>query len=396
MGVFLLRQVDRETGVELTRCAAPNVLAYEGLPHLLHQLFPPYDAAPAFELGISGATTAYPHGRPNPGGGAVFGPDLTFADCTGPGANEGGGYTDAMRAALGYERHAVGFTVSREADGGALVAPEVAFSNDQTWTPQDASAWDRPWTADEIEQPPPEWSPKESWEPTVGYPWQRPRKRCGKTCNPADPNECLEAFMHAWDSSGALNWLCDFRKLGGFPITLAFLADSTRSKLIAAAQFRAPVLLRPGTSLHVRYQARVYGQVTADFAVRLAQAAFTTTAARYDAIYARPLLDSAPRITRRTRYADLAPHLPPAFPALALSHWSDVAGPPPALVSVTVPTWQNPTTAAIGPLNGLAVFGAVGGAYELMWVTPVDPPVTVAAGAALRVPDGVRFVLEGV
>ena len=40
-------------------------------------------------------------------------------------------------------------------------------------------------------------------------------------------------------------WLCDFRRIGGFPVTLAFLFDASRNKLIAAAQFRTPVLLRP-------------------------------------------------------------------------------------------------------------------------------------------------------
>src|SRR5690606_31905230 len=129
MGVFLVRQVDRDSGVEIVRFAARNFLANEGISHVLRQLFPPYDAAVAFQIGVTGATTGYPNSRPNSGGGAAFGPTLTFAQCTAAGANEGGAYTDAMRSSFGYSRQAVAFTASLEADGGALVSPEVEFPN---------------------------------------------------------------------------------------------------------------------------------------------------------------------------------------------------------------------------------------------------------------------------
>jgi hypothetical protein len=396
MGTFLVRQVDRVTGTELTRFAAPNFLALEGLPHLLHQVFPPYDAPLALQLGASGPTLFYPEGRPNPGGGVAFGPELTFADCTGPEANEGGGYTDAMRSSFGYARRAVSFTASREADGGAVASPEVEFPNEHEWLPQPTADWDQPWTPDEVEQPPPAWTPKQPWEPEVGFPWQRPRKRCGVTCDPLQPDDCLPAYMHEWEPNGDLDWLCDVRKLGGFPITLAFLADSSRDKLVAAAGFRAPVLLRPGTTLYVRYQARLFGPITADFALRFARLAFNAGGSRYDTIYCRPVLQSAPPITRRTTYADVAAHFPAALAAQPLASWTYNAGPPRQMTSDTVPQWTNSSGQAIGPLAGLAVYGEVGAASELMWVTPLTPPVTIAAGDTLRVPDGAQFVLESV
>jgi hypothetical protein len=40
------------------------------------------------------------------------------------------------------------------------------------------------------------------------------------------------------------------------------------------------------------------------------------------------------------------------------------------------------------------VYGLVGGSNELMWITPIDPLVSVPAGDVLRVPNKVRLVLE--
>ncbi|MBW7905267.1 MAG: hypothetical protein LC135_05495 [Phycisphaerae bacterium] len=394
MGEFVLRQVDAESGRELTRFVASNFLAYEGLRYVLRQIFPPYDAAMTFQLGVCGATTG---DRPNPGGGATFGPELTFAQCTNANANEGGCYTQGMRTSFGYARHNVAFTASLEADGGALICPEATFPNNHSWSPQAVSAWDFPWTPDDVEQPPPEWTPKESWEPEVGYPWQRPRKRCHEDCDPYDPQNCLRSYMHTWDSTGELDWLCDFRKMGGFPITMAFLADSSRSKLVAAAGFRAPILLRPGTSLHARYQARIFGsRLSRDFALRFAKYAFEKTGSRYTTISCRPLLTSAPKITRRTTYAEIEPHFASVFAAVALATWNYVAGPPPRVESASTPQWTNGSGAALGPFGGLAVFGSVGGGNELMWVTPIDPPVSVQNGDTLRVPSKVKFQLDGV
>jgi hypothetical protein len=242
-----------------------------------------------------------------------------------------------MRTSFGYARQALNFTASMEADGGGFLSQEVTFPNNHSWTPQAAGDWDFPWTPEEVEQPPPEWTPKESWEPEIGYPWQRPRKRCGTDCDPYNPNVCLRPYMYQWDPSGELDWLCDFRKMGGFPITLAFIADTSRNKLVAAAAFRAPVLLRPGTSLHVIYQARIFGRITRDFALRYAKYAFQKTGSRYTTIYCRPLLATAPAVTRRTTYADLAPFFHAHFAAAALSSWTYVAGPPPRVESATAP-----------------------------------------------------------
>ena len=396
MGAFLVRHLDLDSGVQLAHFTVPNLLAYEGIEYVYRQLFPPYQGAMTFQIGVAGPTLSYPNDRPNTGGGVVFGPTLTFAQCTDANANEGGCYTSGMRSSFGYARQAVAFTASLEADGGALVSPEVTFPNNHAWTPQAASAWDLPWTPDQIEQPPPEWTPKESWEPEVGYPWQRPRKRCGTDCDPENPNICIYPYMHQWDASGELDWLCDFRKMGGFPITLAFLADSSRSKLIAAAAFRAPVLLRPGTALHIRYQARIFGMISRDFAYRLARYAFGKTGNRYDTLYCRPVLASLVKPTRRTMYDEVSPHFHAHFGQFALPSWTYVAGPPPRVESSNTPQWTNTSGAAIGPFGWLAVYGSVGGSNELMWLTSIDPPVSVPNGETLRVPNKVKFQLDGV
>ena len=376
---------------------ARHVLAWEGIEHVYRQIFPPYDVPMNFRLGVCGATVSYPYTSPNPAGGAGFGPELTFADCTGPAANEGGCYTDGMRSSFGYSRQSVSFIAGLEADGGAFASQEVAFPNNHDWTPQPAGDWDLPWTPDEIEQPPPEWTPKESWEPVVGYPWQRPRKRCGTQCDPDDESNCVYSYMHRWDDTGELDWLCDFRRIGGFPVTLAFLFDASRNKLIAAAQFRTPVLLRPGTSLYVMYKARIAGRrLSRDFALRFAQFAFAHGGSRYDAILCRPVLAEAPESTRRTTYADLTGFFDPDFGPVPLASWTFVAGPPPHVVSATIPQWVNTTGRTLGPFGGLAVYGTVGTSNELMWVTPIDPPVSVPASDTLRVPDGVKFQLDGV
>jgi hypothetical protein len=403
MGAFLVRHVDIASRAELARFAAPNVLAYEGIEYVCRQLFPPYQAAMTFALGMAGPTARAREMRPNEAAGDVpFGPKLTFAHCTDANANEGGCYTNAMRTSFGYVRRAVAFAAAMETDGGTIVSPEVTFPNDHSWTPQDAADWDFPWTPDIIEQPPPEWTPRQSWEPVVGYPWQRPRKRSGTDCDPNDPDNCLYPYMHPWDASGELDWLADFRKMGGFPVTLAFLADSSRSKLIAAAVFAAPVLLRPGTALHVIYQARIFGRITRDFAVRFATYAFEKAGSRYATIYCRPLLAAAPAFTRRTTYADVSPFFHAHFGAVALPSWTYVPyaqGPPevlPHVESATAPQWTNTSGAAIGPFGGLAVYGLVDGENELMWVTRIDPPVSVPNGDSLRVPDKARFQLDGI
>jgi len=177
---------------------------------------------------------------------------------------------------------------------------------------------------------------------------------------------------------------------------LAFLADSSRSKLIAAAAFRAPVLLRPGTALHIRYQARIFGMISRDFAYRLARYAFGKTGNRYDTLYCRPVLASLVKPTRRTMYDEVSPHFHAHFGQLALPSWTYVAGPPPRVESSNTPQWTNTSGAAIGPFGWLAVYGSVGGSNELMWLTSIDPPVSVPNGETLRVPNKVKFQLDGV
>jgi len=404
MGEFVVRHVDRESGAELARFAVRNILAYEGIEHVYRQIFPPYDAAMTFKIGVCGATVSYPYTSPNPAGGAAFGPELTFAQCTDENANEGGCYSNEMRSSFGYSRRAVSFAASMEADGGGFVTQEVTFPNNHSWSPQPAGDWDLPWTEDIIEQPPPEWAPKQSWEPEVGYPWQRPRKRCYEQCDPYDPDNCVPSYMQQWDDTGELDWLCDFRKMGGLPITLAFLADTSRSKLVAAAAFRTPVLLRPGTTLHVRYQARIFGgrELTRDFAYRFARYAFAKAGKRYDTIYCRPVLAEAPTPNRRMTYDKIEPHFHPHFQPVALADWTYVAGPPPRVESSGVPQWTNTSGASVGPFRWLAVWGwrlkvPFGTPNEeLMWVTPIDPPVSVPDGDTLRVPSKVRFQLDGI
>lgn len=402
MGAFVVQLVDRATRRPLVRFLAPNVLAYEGMQYVYRQMFPTCEDAMTFALGVSDPLGRAKELRPNPATGEVpFGPALTFAQCTAAAANEGGGYTAGMRDSFGYSRKTVTFTAAPEADGGALACPVQEFPNGHEWLPQDGDDWDLPWTADQIEQPPPAWTPRASWEPVVGYPWQVPRKRSA-TESGGDPLVYVYSYMHEWDSSGDLDWLYDFRKMGGFPITMAFLADSSRSKLIAAALFAGHVLLRPGLSVHVAYQARIGGLITRDFALRFAKYAFQQTGSRYDTIYCRPLLDTAPTFTRRTTYADVSPHFHASFAAVALSSWSYVpydAGPPvvlPRVESSSAPEWTNSTGSQVGPFRGLAVYGTISSVPELMWVADFAEPVSVPNGDTLRVPDKVQFRLEGV
>jgi len=393
MGAFVVQLVERDTRRLLTRFVAPNVLAYEGLEYVYRQMFPTHADPMTFVLGVSDPLARTEDLRPNPASGSVsFGPGLTFAQCTGGDANEGGCYTNEMRDSFGYSRKTVTFTAALEADGGALACPVQEFPNEHDWTPQAAGDWDLPWTPNVIEQAPPEWSPRKDWEPVVGYPWQKPRKR-STTESGGSPEQYLYSYMHEWDSTGALDWLYDLRKMGGFPITLAFLADSSRSKLVAAALFRGHVLLRPGLTLYVQYQARIGGLITREFALRFAKYAFQQTGSRYDVIYCRPLLDTAPTFTRRTTYADVSPHFPADFAAVALSSWSYTA---PRIESSSAPEWLNSGGSAAGPFRGLAIYGTITGTPELMWVADFDEPVSVPNGDTLRVPGKVQFRLEGV
>jgi hypothetical protein len=378
------------------------MLCYEGIEAVYRQLFPAYQDPIYFQLGICGANARGKPDRPNEAAGDVpFGHHLTFANCTDGGANEGGCFSDAMRTSFGYARQPLTFAAALEADGGGAIAAEATFPDQHAWTPQAAADYDFPWTVNDVEQPPPEWSPRAPWEPVVGYPWQRPRKRCNWDFG-GDPVQYLYSYMYQWDPTGAHDWLCDFRKMGGFPITLAFLADASREKLIAATTFRAAVLLRPGATIHLPYRARFCGLVTRDFALRFAKYAFQQAGDRYTAIYCRPLLATAPAFTRRTTYAALAPYFHTHFAAVAIAAWDYVpyaVGPPevlPRVESADAPTWANTSGGALGPFGGVAVYGTVGSSEELMWITPINPAVSVPDGDSLRVADKVRFRLDSV
>lgn len=282
MGEFLVRQVERTSGQLVGAFTVPNFVADEALEQLYRQIFPPYGEAMTFVLGVAGPDTSGPHDRPQgSGAGKPADKNLTWSDCTDTDANEGGCYTDAMRTSFGYARRSVAFTASRVSEGGQFESDEYTFPNEHAWTPQDGADWDNPDTEDTIEQPPPEWNAWKYPEPVVGYPWQYPRKLCSDIGTP--PNQ-RESYMGQWAPDGTLDWLCDFRKIGGFPITMALLGDGEQSKLVAAGVFRRPVLLWPGTTLYVRYRARIFSSdslMSGAFAERFARFAFEKTGSRY-------------------------------------------------------------------------------------------------------------------
>ncbi|MEW6249209.1 MAG: hypothetical protein AB1716_01055 [Planctomycetota bacterium] len=142
--------------------------------------------------------------------------------------------------------------------------------------------------------------------------------------------------------------------------------------------------------------------ITRDFMLRFARFAFAKEGQRYDALYCRPVLASAPVSNRRTTYANVEPHFAPEFAAIALPDWSYVpysAGPPevlPLIRTTAVPLWTNNTGAALGPFGYLAVCGTVSGAPELCWLTRIDPAVSVPPGETLRVPAGITFHMDAV
>jgi len=209
--------------------------------------------------------------------------------------------------------------------------------------------------------------------------------------------------MKTWQPSRTLDWLYDFRKLGGFPITCAWLGDETHEELVAAALFAAPVQLWPGCTLYLRYSARLHsvdGRATGAFLERCARYAFGHAGSRYSAIYVRPALATAPAPRRTRTYAEYEAHSDTDLPAVALSSWTYVpyaVGPTWPYIKSVALSWTNETAAsALGPLGYLVVWGVVGGTEELMWVTPLDAPVTLAPDDELTVSNGVRFQLDGV
>jgi hypothetical protein len=392
MGEFIATLVDRRSGLVLKRQVAANLIPQEGMQFVYGQIFPPYQAAMSLQMGVCGATD---EGRPNEGGGLSFDHLLTHADVSNwgsggdDGANEGGAYTSEMAASFGYARIALTFDAQLRAEGGELEASPVAeFTNDHSWEPQDGDDWDDPTTSPQKEQPPPEWKGVITQLcPDVGYPWHWPRKLC------ADRGTSL-AYMKTWDSSGDLDWLCDFRKIGAFPITMAFIARSLANKVIAATKFRDPILLRPGCVLYVEYRARIDGNVTDDFAHRWTRFGFEGAGVRYTSIYCRPLLGASLH-PRRASYADAATKFHTGFGAVELPVWEYNAGTPPFMTSAKKPEWINQTGAEVSPFNGLAVYGVASGTEELMWVAR-HAPIVVPKDNVLRYPSKVKFTLESV
>lgn len=397
MGEFICRIVDRASGRTLSRFRVPNLLAYEGYQSIYQLMFPTFISQFNFSCKISGATD---QGRPNAGGGLTFDENLTLAQVGGwgtgsDGGNQGGGYT-AAHATSFSTACASGlvpvFTASMKADGGFFESQEMEFANGHSWTPQAESAWDNPGTTPLVEQAPPEWYGKAPDDPEVKYPWHWPRKLC------ADVGTSL-AYMKTWDGTGALDWLCDFRKISGFPITLAFFnrVQIGGGKLLGVAKFSGDVHLRPGQSLFVKYQGRIDGDnISRDFAIRYAKYAFEKTGSRYSAIYVRPLLFGAPTMARTRVYSDYSPHFHAHFTQVNLTSWTYNAGTPPYLTS-NAPTWTNSSGSELGPFVGFAVYGDVGGTgtLELMFVTTIDQTL-VPDGDVLRIPTGVRFLLRNI
>lgn len=399
MGEFLVRIIDQESGRVLSRFAVPNLIAHEGAPRILRRIFPPVGSGVTYALGVCGVTVNGAEESPNIAGGFAFDANLTFADVTGIVANEGGCYTDGMRTSFGYSRQNVTFTTVMESDGGAFYTDDIIFSNNHQWVPQPKEDWDFPWTPNDIEQAPPEWQRKFSWEPEVGYPWQQPRKKCTTDCENSSGGVCSDSYMHFWDNTGELDWLCDFRKISGFPITMLFLADTIDDKLIAAARFRRPILLRPGCDLQVAYRARIFGRNTSrDFAFRLADYAFGNNGSRYAVIYCRPVLSSI-TVSRKTTYAQIEAHFHSNLEPIGLPLWTVQTGPPPVIQSDNFPEWENTAGKTLGPFRYIAVYGEVGlvgGPKELMWVTKIDPEITLENGDWLKIPSGLKFWLEGI
>lgn len=385
MGEFLVRLEDKESGIILHEEVAKNVFALEGAHVVYHALFPPYpDFGASFLMGICGATD---ESRPNPGGGLSFDPELTFADCTTEAtANESGGYQTEMHNSFGYSRQVPVFVASRRGGGGEILCQEIEFQNDHVWTPQDSIDWDDPNTSD-IEQPPPKWFKRHPNEPDIGYPWHRPRKLCSEFGFPT----IVRSYMYTWQTDDSLDYLCDFRRMSSFPVSLAFI--SAGSQLLAAAKFASDIHMRPGLSLFVRYRARIAGNVTEDFAYRMARKAYQKTGARYDTIWCRPLVGTKiPTPFYGSKYNDYLPYLHAGFAAIEVDTFSDSAAADPAYVWSTnnALEWTNSTGASMD-FPYILVYGLVSGVPELIWPQEIDPIATVPDGDVLRIPAGMKF-----
>lgn len=412
MGEFHVRLADGDK--TLAEWKLKNLLAYEGMDRFLHRLFPTHMGAMTLRLGVSGPDKFDWDERPNPPWpveGPSYDRQLTFWDCTDGDANEGGCYTEEMRDSFGYSRHVPNVTIEPEGRGITFFTDEAAFPNTHSWSPQDGGDWDLSWTED-IEQPPPEWTPKKTYEPVVGYPWQTPRKKATTEDDGESSPTYNYSYMHQWQADGSLDWLYDFRKMGGFPITTVWLADIDNEELLAAAYFRGPVLLRPGLTLYVSYKARLYSeQATMAFHDRLLRVSVGGETFNYSTLYCRPVKDSMPTMSPTTTYADLEPYFDVDFDAIELADWlsmpytAESAGgeeEEPYLVcggdSALPIEWANTYGVAKGPFAGIAVWGVHTEdsieTEELCWFIPFAQSESVPDGDSLIVPEGIRLYVD--
>lgn len=320
---------------------------------------------------------------------------ITFDQITSSDACEGGAFDSALRSSFGYSRVAAAFTTSTVVRGGEAVSVEAVFPNEHDWTPQAADAWDNPATP-AIEQAPPEWFGRKPLEPNVGFPWHWPRKL-------ATNSGASLAYMKTWEPSGSLDWLADFRFMGGFPVTCVWVAvNTTPKRLLAVANCVAQIRMWPGIRVHATYRGRFYQRnaVTSKlFLERFASRVFDNAASVYSSIRAIPVLNTFSGATRYTTYADIESHLAPVTPA-ALNTWTVVPydeGPPevlPYIKTTGTPVWQNNTMDIISGIQYVAVYGVTGGGNELMWIHTLPSLVDLDVSQRMLATGGIRFYLE--
>jgi hypothetical protein len=270
MGEFLVKFT--EDGPVQT---LPNTLVYEGATKILQRVFTGGDEM-SFEMGLAGPNLSSRENRPNHGGciGHALNESLTYADVTHD-CQEGAGLNDMMRRAFGYitaghpEGHRpLRFNVFSEAHGGVFESAWTKFKNGQSWGPH--GDWDNIFTLDIVERlgnpyyggwyyP---WEHAESGAVTLGYPWHLPQIKC--TSYYPEPWEDLDDWLGWFDTweddpedDPQLQWLCDFRKIGGLPLTIAFVVDQSSNTLLAYSRFVHPILWRPGSSIYVKYRGRI-------------------------------------------------------------------------------------------------------------------------------------------
>ena len=396
MGEFVIRQVDRH-GRLLGCRRVPNVLAFEGTERLLRRVFPPITAAPVFKLGLSGAFSHTETERPNhpplvpeiP----AYDPTVTLAQLAEAAnwPNEGGAPDAETRTLIGYARREVAFTVSPSADGARIETDELAFVNPIQWIQHGD------WSPND---PPRPWQPGwEAWEPEVGYPYQIPQIH-------------EDAF---WNTDFGAFLASNLFRLGGYPINVAFIHNlgddgvfSPDDELVASCtMMTAPVLWRPGATLHVRYHAEIQRALDTEthgctrwFAERMARAMFQGVACC--SIFKAALAVNPPgKLTARSTYDDLVliEHGEPPQPDTRdLTSWAiePASGlTPPYAYTAEPEPWENEDEDPWPAVTYLVVIADVGGAPHLAWYQAINPAKTLAHGDTLTIDGGVKFELAG-